>query len=105
MTGTPKLLTQPEAAKILRCSPYTVARIRKAGKLPYIPGRPVLIDEADLLAYIESKKLAAAKRDPEPEPEPGTPEYHRMINEEGYRLARKMWIKRRLKAVAKGSIK
>ncbi|WP_162820329.1 hypothetical protein [Microvirga calopogonii] len=56
-----------------------------------------------MLTYIESRKLAATKR--EPDPEPGTPQYHRMINEEGYRLARKMWIKRRLKAVAAGSIK
>jgi excisionase family DNA binding protein len=102
MTDMPKLLTEPEAAEILRCSPYTVARIRKAGKLAYIPGRPVLIDEADLLAYIESTKLAAAKREPEPEPEPGTPGYDQWINEEGYRLARKMWLKRKLKAVVKG---
>jgi hypothetical protein len=57
MTGLPKLLTEPEAAEILRCSPYTVARLRKAGKLPYIPGRPVLIDEADLLAVVGHSPL------------------------------------------------
>jgi excisionase family DNA binding protein len=99
MTGTPKLLTEPEVAEILRCSTRTVARLREAGKLPYIPGRPVLIDEADLLVYIESVKKAV---DPEPKAEPGTPEYQKQINEEGYRLARKIWLKRKLRALAKG---
>ena len=99
MAETPKLLTEPEAAEILRCSPYTVARLRKAGKLPYIPGRPVLIDEADLLVYIESVKKAV---EPNPKAEPGTPEYQKQLNEQAYALARKMWIKRRLKAIAKG---
>jgi excisionase family DNA binding protein len=99
MAETPKLLTEPEAAEILRCSPYTVARLRKAGKLPYIPGRPVLIDEADLLVYIETVKRAA---DPKPKAEPGTPEYQKQINEEAYVLARKMWLKRKMRAIAKG---
>jgi hypothetical protein len=33
-----KLLTEPEVAEMLRCSVYTVARLRKSGKLAYIPG-------------------------------------------------------------------
>jgi hypothetical protein len=53
----PKLLTEPEVAEILRCSPNTVARLRKAGKLPFVPGRPVLIDETDLLALIGDAPL------------------------------------------------
>jgi hypothetical protein len=57
MTGLPKLLTEPEVAEILHCSPYTVARLRKAGKLPYIPGRPVLIHETDLLALVGNSPL------------------------------------------------
>jgi hypothetical protein len=57
MTGTPRLLTEPEVAEILRCSPYTVARLRKSGKLPYIPGRPVMIDEADLLVFVGKSPL------------------------------------------------
>jgi excisionase family DNA binding protein len=79
----PKLLTQPEVAAILRCSPYTVARLRKAGKLAYIPGKPVLIDEADVLAYVETaKKPAIVKPKPIPTtPQSGTPEYQKQINE------------------------
>jgi excisionase family DNA binding protein len=97
-----KLLTEPEAAKILRCSPYTVARIRKAGKLPYIPGRPVLIDEADFLAYIESRKLTATEREPEPEPGSGTPEYYQRLNAEAQATARQIWFKERMKKLVKG---
>ena len=100
MIGVPKLLIEPEVAEILRCSPATVARLRKAGKLPYIPGRPVLIDEADLLAYIEKKKQAINQQ--EPKPQSGTLEYDEWINRRGYELALKMWRKRKLKSLLKG---
>ncbi|MBQ0820026.1 helix-turn-helix domain-containing protein [Microvirga sp. HBU67558] len=99
MNGAPKLLTEPEVAEILRCSTRTVARMREAGKLPYIPGRPVLIDEADLLAYIASRKRTINPQGPKPEP--GAPEYEEWINQRGNELARKMWMKSKLKAVVK----
>ncbi|MBY5831907.1 helix-turn-helix domain-containing protein [Rhizobium leguminosarum] len=51
-----KLITEQEAASILRCSTEKVKRLRLSGRLPYIPGRPVKIDEADLLAFIEASK-------------------------------------------------
>ncbi|MDM9629779.1 helix-turn-helix domain-containing protein [Rhizobium sp. S152] len=51
-----KMLTEQEVADILRCSRGKVKRLRFSGKLPYIPGRPLLIDEVDLLAYIEASK-------------------------------------------------
>nr|RAV97908.1 DNA-binding protein [Aerococcus urinae] len=49
-----KLLTEPEVAERLRCSREKVKRLRLSGKLAYIPGRPLLVDEVDLAAYLAS---------------------------------------------------
>lgn len=54
---TPTFLTEPEVAERLRCSTTKVKRLRLSGKLSYIPGRPVLIDEADLQSYIDEVKI------------------------------------------------
>jgi len=59
-----KLITDQEAAEIFRCSTDKIKRLRLSGKLPYIPGRPVKINEADLLTFIE----ASIKRSVSPEP-------------------------------------
>jgi hypothetical protein len=45
------LLTEAEVALRLRCSPSKVKRLRLAGKLAYLPGRPVMIREAAVAAY------------------------------------------------------
>lgn len=63
------LLTQTEVAALLRCSTSKVGRLRREGAIPYLPGRPALIDLADVLAYVErmkaqSRLLAARKTDP-----------------------------------------
>lgn len=57
------LLLESEAALRLRCSPSTVKRLRLAGKLAYVPGRPVKIEAADIDAYVESMKTRAATTD------------------------------------------
>jgi len=57
-----KMLLEAEVAEILRCDRQKVKRLRLAGTLPYLPGRPVLIDEVDLLAYIDSAKQAAVAK-------------------------------------------
>lgn len=62
-----KLHTEREAATLLGRSIFTVQRLRKAGKLPWLPGRPILIDDADLQAYI------VAKNTPHPVPYSGWP--------------------------------
>ena len=49
-------LTEPETAERLRCSTSKIKRLRLSGALPYVPGRPVLIDENDLNAYLECLK-------------------------------------------------
>lgn len=65
-----KFLTEPEAAEILRCSTSKIKRLRLGGVLPYYPGRPVLIAESDLQAYLDELKRNA----PPPPPPPLTPE-------------------------------
>lgn len=59
------LLTQEEAARLLRCSISKVERLRRDGALPYIPGRPVKVELADLLAYVEQTRVwSSTKRGP-----------------------------------------
>lgn len=58
-----KYLTQKEAAEILRLSVVSVARLRKHGFLPYVPGRPVLLPLDGLLNYIKQKEIPAWKFD------------------------------------------
>ena len=61
----PKLLLQREAAELLRCSERTLQRLRAAGKIAYLEGRPIRFDEADILAYLEHKRLAALAKQPD----------------------------------------
>ncbi|WEZ82192.1 helix-turn-helix domain-containing protein [Rhizobium sp. 32-5/1] len=58
-----EFLTEPEVAKLLRCSTSKVKRLRLAGKLDHVPGRPVLISSADLKAYLDSIKVHALPGD------------------------------------------
>jgi hypothetical protein len=51
---TESLLTEPEVAEILRCSTSKVKRLRLGGKLTYLKGRPVLVRQQDLDAYLAS---------------------------------------------------
>lgn len=58
------LLTETEVAEKLRCSTSKIKRLRMSGELPYVRGRPVLVDETDLLAFIEARKRRAAPASP-----------------------------------------
>lgn len=49
------MMTEHEVAAYLRCSCKTVQRLRQAGRLAYLPGRPVLIDQNDFLEYVKSE--------------------------------------------------
>ncbi|QPC90012.1 helix-turn-helix domain-containing protein [Mesorhizobium sp. INR15] len=53
------LLTQNEVAERLRCSVAKVKRLRMTGLLAYLPGRPVMIEEADFEKYKENLKVKA----------------------------------------------
>lgn len=50
-----EILTEQEAATLLRCSTKSLQRARAAGDLAFIRGRPVKIRLSDLLNYIEKK--------------------------------------------------
>jgi hypothetical protein len=65
-----KLLTEPEVAERLRCSTSKIKRIRQAGLLAYIPGRPLLIDEADLIDCINRLKTTLKRPTAEAAPVP-----------------------------------
>jgi Helix-turn-helix domain len=58
----PPLLTDREVATLLRCGVSKAARLRRAGELPFVPGRPPLVKLEDLLAWIEDRKLEARKQ-------------------------------------------
>jgi excisionase family DNA binding protein len=51
------LLTEREAARMLKVSTRTVARLRAQGKLRYIPTRPIRIDYDDLVNYVKAEKV------------------------------------------------
>lgn len=80
--GPTAILTEAEAAERLGCSVSKLKKLRYAGRLAFIPGRPVLILERDLLAFqkLEAELKAAALREKqikkgryrEPKPEPLT---------------------------------
>ncbi|WP_036255268.1 helix-turn-helix transcriptional regulator [Methylocapsa acidiphila] len=79
------LLLESEVAERLCCSTSTVKRLRNSGQLPYIPGRPVLIDEADLLALLEKRK-----RQTREETDPAAQQ--RAREEKASRRARLVWM-------------
>lgn len=67
-TNIPVLMLESEVAERLRCSPRTIRKLRKTGKLAYIPGRPVKIEEAAVNAYLDEIRIketaALAENDP-----------------------------------------
>lgn len=89
----PRLLTDVEVGQLLRCSKAKVQRLRRAGAMPYLPGRPVLIMEKDVLEYIEGVKTKAALR---AGPVPGSPEDREQRIRAAQDRARAVWLKRKL---------
>jgi hypothetical protein len=86
--------TEREVADRLRCSLPMVKRLRLrlAGKLAYLPGRPPLVDEKDLETYI-----AFAKRSSEPPPPP-TPEEARAKGiADARQWARMAWLQEKMR--------
>lgn len=81
----PRLLTEAEVAERLGCSRKKIQRLRTGGHLSYFPGRPVLIDEADLEDYL-------ARVNPPP---PSASEQAAAAAAKGARRAREAWLKRR----------
>jgi hypothetical protein len=66
------LLTIAEAAIKFGRRRRQIRYLCLRGRIPYILGRPALLDEADLIEHLEQKRLAALAKIP---PTPGTPEF------------------------------
>lgn len=76
----------------MRCNRSKVKRLRLDRKLNYIPGRPVLIEQSDLLAYVEAAKVRAVPIKQQEDTGP-TPEKLAEVQAR----ARADWLKRKLK--------
>lgn len=61
MNEAHRYLKDAEVAEILRCTERGVKHMRLTGKLPYLPGRPPLIDRYDLRRWIDDRKIRATK--------------------------------------------
>lgn len=87
-----KLLTQEEVAKALRRSVRSVARLRTAGELAWLPGSPIMIPETELLAYFERKmvKRQAPSAAPPPSFSFPVPAAKRTPEEKAARMIEKM---------------
>lgn len=84
-----KLLLEKEVAERLGCSATQVKYLRVSGRLPFIRGRPVLIDEDDLDAFLAAKTTKLP-------PEPGTPEHDEQRRAAAKLRARRIWLARKL---------
>lgn len=73
MAAPPEIgfLTQDEVAKILRRSVKSIARLREAGELAWLPGSPILIPRTEVAAYLDRKMVkrnaSTAVNQPTPE--------------------------------------
>jgi len=91
---TSKLLTETDVARMLRCSIEKVRKLRRDGLLAFTPGRPVMIVETDLLAFLDAIKVRARATPLAPL---AVEENNDAADTEAARArARKAWIKRRL---------
>jgi hypothetical protein len=83
------LLTLAETAVRFERTPRQVRYLCLRGRIPYIVGRPRLIDETDLAEYLENKRLAALAKIP---PAPGTPEFETLQRQKASeRMRRRLW--------------
>ncbi|MCJ2040285.1 helix-turn-helix domain-containing protein [Methylobacterium sp. J-059] len=62
MTGLPCLLTEAEVADRLKCSVSKVRKLRYAGLIAFLPGRPVLILESDFVVLQRQQQELAYAR-------------------------------------------
>jgi hypothetical protein len=87
--GTPKpfnLLTIVEAGIKFDCEPRHVRPLCLKGHVPYLPSRPLLIDEADLAECFENQRAAELAKLP---PAPGTREFEMLKRQEVVLRARR----------------
>ncbi|MFZ2160457.1 MAG: hypothetical protein WAV72_30655 [Bradyrhizobium sp.] len=91
LPGPFTLLTIVEAAIKFERTARQMRYLCLRGRVPYIPGRPSLIDEADLVEHFEKTRLAALAKMP---PGPGTPEFVAAIRKTARRRVRVKRLRR-----------
>lgn len=96
------LLTEKEVAERLRCAVSKVRRLRRTGKLAFLPGRPVLIREEDLRSYIEGALKLNPPIDKAPASKHATPQAAREKAYDPVEAARRAWILRQLRTRGDG---
>lgn len=85
------LLTIAEAAVKFERTARQIRYLCLRGRIPYILGRPPLIDEADLVEHFETKRLAAWVKIP---PTPGTSEFEAAVRKKARRRVRVKRLRR-----------
>jgi hypothetical protein len=94
--ATPKpfnLLTIAEAAVRFDRKPRHIRHLCFQGRIPYILGRPPLIDEQDLAEHFETKRLAGLAKLP---PAMGTPEFDALQRKKMFHRLRVKALKRKM---------
>lgn len=59
--GNFDIITEREAATMLRLSTKTLSRMRKTGQVPYLPGKPVRYIKQALLDEMTSRLIPATR--------------------------------------------
>jgi len=86
--GPFKLLTIAEAATKFKQTPRQIRYLCLRGRIPYIVGRPPLIDETDIAKHFEGKRTAELAKIP---PAPGTPEFEALAVKKAHdRMTRRL---------------
>ncbi|KQP60096.1 hypothetical protein ASF41_10485 [Methylobacterium sp. Leaf111] len=102
MSVSENLRTEAEVAAELKCSVAKIRKLRAAGRLAFIPGRPVLILDRDFvklqreeaeIAYARWEKRKRKKRGTKP------PNPNEDLDAPERRRVRLMWLKHRGPAV------
>jgi len=52
-----EVMTEPEAAKFLKRGLTTLRSMRRAGQVPYLPGKPVTYLRSSLLAWLQEQEI------------------------------------------------
>ena len=60
--GYVPLLTEREAAALMRMPVSRLTRLRKARLISYLPGRPVLLEADDVEEFLYQRRVAAAPK-------------------------------------------
>jgi hypothetical protein len=94
-----RLLTVAEAAAKFERTPTQIKYLCLNGSVPYLPGRPAVIEEADIAEYFQKKHAAERAKIP---PAPDTPEFDAHHNRIAKgRAAKRLYRKKVIRQVAR----